>query len=251
VDHIGGLAECVGRTGAEVAVHPLDSRAVAAFDEHAISSARATQVFFRRAGMGPEVAQQANEFFGHVRGRSQSVPVAFQLHDGRDLDGLRIIHTPGHSPGQVCIAVGDVLLSADHVLPVTVTQQWPESVGAYYGLGHYLDSLDKIQACGTFRVAIGGHEAAFENVDRRIENVRETQHRRLSRVLDILRGATEPLTLWQIAVRMYGRAQGIHAVIAAMDAGSRVEYLYERGYLSLANLDETERDEVAPPRYRG
>lgn len=82
VDHIGGLAELARRTGAEVAVHPLDSRAVAAFDEHAIVSAKATQLFFRRAGTGPAMHQQANEFFGHVRGRSRSIPVAFPLHDG-------------------------------------------------------------------------------------------------------------------------------------------------------------------------
>ena len=137
-----------------------------------------------------------------------------------------------------------------NILAVTVTLQWPDSVGAYYGLSHYLESLDKIYAYGAFRVAIGGHEAAFENVERRIEQLRETQHRRLSRVLDILRCATEPLTVWQIAMRMYGNNHGVHAVIAAMDAGSRVEYLHQRGYLSVANLDEVERDENTPFCYR-
>ena len=130
VDHIGGLAELAGRTRAEVIVHPLDSRAVTAFDEHAVISSKATRAFLCRAGTGPDMHRQADEFFGHV-GRSQSVPVAFYLNDGHEFDGMRIIHTPGHSPGHVCIAIGDVLLSGDHILPITVTQQWPESLGAY------------------------------------------------------------------------------------------------------------------------
>ena len=150
----------------------------------------------------------------------------------------------------MCIAIGDILLSADHVLPVTVTQQWPESGGAYYGLGHYLESLDKLQQYDGFRLAIGGHEATFENVYQRIDRLRETQHRRLERVLDILRRAAEPMTIGQIAMRMYTLAHGPQAVIAIMDAGSRVEYLYERGYLTVANLDEVEREEHAPLHYQ-
>ncbi len=250
VDHVGGLAELVNQTGAEVAIHRMDSRAVTAFDEYAVMNAKTLECFFCRAGAPPDMARRANQFFGHSPGRSHNVPIACHVVDGHELDGLRLIHTPGHSPGHVCMAVGDILLSGDHVLPTTVTQQWPGSMGSYHGLHHYLESLDKIPA-GHFRLAIGGHEAAFENIEGRIKHLRETQHRRLSRVLDILRGARQPLTIWQVAIRMYGEARGIQAVMAVMDAGSRIEYLYERGYLNVANLETVGHDEHAAVCYRG
>ena len=86
--------------------------------------------------------------------------------------------------------------------------------------------------------------------DRRIELLQETQHRRVSRVLNVIRRSREPQTLWQLVIRVCGEVYGV-AAIAVMDVGSRVEYLCQRGYLSLANLEEVERDEYAPFRYRG
>jgi hypothetical protein len=38
-------------------------------------------------------------------------------------------------------------------------------------------------------------------------------------------------------------------VLAVTDVGSRVEYLQQRGELTVANLDEIERDENAVYRY--
>lgn len=249
IDHIGGLAEFVERTAAEVYVHPLDSRVVTSFDEHAVLTTKATRTFFRRAGVGEELNQMACEMFGHERGRSRSVPRVAYLSDGQEFDGLRFIHTAGHSPGHLCIVAGDVLLSADHILPVTVTQQWPESIGAYNGLGHYLESLEKIRCVPGIRLALGGHEAPFENVYDRIDHLRDTQHRRLQRVREMLRNTLEPLTIRQIAARMYTQARGVHSMLAVMDAGARVEYLYDRGDLTVANLDEVELDDSTAYRY--
>ena len=249
IDHIAGLGEFVERTGADVYVHPLDSRAVGSFDEHAVLSTKATRAFFRRAGVDAELHSLATEMFGHERGRSRSVPIAAHLSDGQELDGMRFVHTPGHSPGHMCIVIGDVLLCADHILPVTVTQQWPESIGAYNGLGHYLESLDKIRRIEGFRVALGGHEAAFENVYERIDHLRDTQHRRLQRVHDMLHHAAAPMTICEIAARMYTQARGVHSMLAVMDAGARVEYLFDRGDLTLANLDEVELDDGIAYRY--
>jgi glyoxylase-like metal-dependent hydrolase (beta-lactamase superfamily II) len=249
IDHIAGLGEFVQRTGAEVYVHQLDSRAVASFDEHAVLSSKATRTFFRRAGVDSELLSIATDMFGHERGRSRSVPIAAFLSDGQEMDGLRFVHTPGHSPGQVCIVIGDVLLSADHILPVTVTQQWPELIGAYNGLGHYLESLEKIRRIEGIRIAMGGHEAAFENVYERIDHLRDTQHRRLQRVHDMLHVTATPMTIRQIATQMYTQARGVHAMLAVMDAGARVEYLYDRGDLTLVNLDEVELDDGIAYRY--
>ena len=43
---------------------------------------------------------------------------------------------------------------------------------------------------------------------------------------------------------------GFRALLAITDVGSRVEYLHQRGRLTVANLDEIEQDETAVFQYR-
>lgn len=250
VDHIGGLAEILQHAQAEVCVHPLDSRALAAFDEYSVMGERQLRAFFCRAGVAAELHASLVHTFGLVPGRVHSVAVDRRLNEGDELDGLRIIHTPGHAPGHVCIAVGDILLSADHILPTTIPQQWPESTWPYLGLGHYLESLRKIAAMDGFTLALGGHEGPIRDIPQRIRQIEETQLRRLDRLLDLLRHSSEPLTVDQIATRMYTENRGFRAMLALMDAGARVEYFYQRGYLAVANLDEIRSGADAACRYR-
>ena len=109
IDHFGGLSEIIRRTDAEVAIHPLDQRAVAAYDERAMRSRYAFDRFLRQAGVEASRRAAVLDEFGYFKGRIQSVAVARPLCDGDILDGLRIIHTPGHSPGHVCLAMGNLL----------------------------------------------------------------------------------------------------------------------------------------------
>ena len=171
------------------------------------------------------------------------------MEDGDELDGLRIIHTPGHSPGHVCIGVGNVLLSADHVLARTLPHQWVESAAAYTGLGHYLESLDKIARTAGFELALAAHEQAIHDVYRRIETIRATHRRRLERLLELVRAAGRPMSLYEIILDTYPEVTGFRAVLAMTDIGSRVEYLQQRGELAVVNLDELEREPDAVYRY--
>lgn len=90
VDHAGGAAEMAGRTGAPVAVHEADADDVEAgrlppFDRSLLRG----RLMTRMPGGG---------FPG--------VPVGERLTDGQLLDvagGLRIVATPGHTPGHVSL----------------------------------------------------------------------------------------------------------------------------------------------------
>ncbi len=54
---------------------------------------------------------------------AEGIPVSLDmpLADGQELQfgrqRARVIHTPGHTPGSVCLAVGDLLLSGDTLFP--------------------------------------------------------------------------------------------------------------------------------------
>lgn len=248
-DHIGGLAELVRRTGAEVAVHALDSREVVAPAERLVLARRRFETFLVRAGISEAERPALRDAFARTKRACEPVPVDCVLEDGQSLEGLRIHHTPGHSPGHICIQVGDLLLVGDHVLARTITQLWPESGSGYCGLGHYLESLTKVELLRPVTVALGGHEAAIHDFHQRIGVVRGSHLRRLERVRDLLRQARRPLTLAEIAQQLYAGQVSFYGLLALTDVAARVEYLEQRGRLSLANLDEIAHEENPVLRY--
>ncbi|MCR4414867.1 MAG: MBL fold metallo-hydrolase, partial [Thermoguttaceae bacterium] len=144
-DHIGGLAELRRQLGAAVGAHPLDRRVIEAWDERSVLTNHAMRQFLQHAGVAKDRQDELIRAFGFARGRVESVPVDFLLEDGQEVDGVRIVHVPGHAAGHVCLVVGNVMLTGDHVLLRTVPQQWPESLAPFTGLGHYLESLDRVR----------------------------------------------------------------------------------------------------------
>ncbi|NUQ61990.1 MAG: MBL fold metallo-hydrolase [Pirellulales bacterium] len=250
VDHYGGLAEIVRRTGAEIGVHALDRRVVSAGLERLMIAEHAFRAFLRRAGVAEADRSRLLEGFGRTKRRLESVPVDLLLEEGRDIDGVRVFHTPGHSPGHVCLLVDDVLLAGDHILSRTITQQWPESIAPYTGLGHYLESLDKVKGIPDISLVMGGHEPPVHDVYDRIESIRASHMRRIDRVLAVLRDSPQPLTIDEITGRLYDRQTAFHAFLALTDVAARVEYLDERGRLAVANLDEIRDEEVPAYRYQ-
>jgi hydroxyacylglutathione hydrolase len=94
-DHIMGAAELKRHTGAEIAVHRLDAPAL---------SDRVLSLY---------------EDFAHMLGDIRPDPAYadIMLSDGDELTlgGLRVrvMHTPGHTPGGVCYIAGDTIFSGD------------------------------------------------------------------------------------------------------------------------------------------
>lgn len=250
LDHVGGLGDLVRATQSQVGVHLLDRRIIEAYDERATLTNHALACFMRWAGVAPERQPEILGAFGYAPGRMQSAPVDFSLEDGQQLDGLRIVHTPGHSPGHVCLVIDNVLLTGDHVLARTISQQWPESVAPYTGLGHYLESLEKVDRIGGIDLALGGHEPPIRDLPKRIDEIRASHLRRLDRVLGIIAGAPYPLSIDEITEKMYSRQKGFRAMLALTDVASRVEYLDQRGRLAIANIDEVAKRENLVYRYR-
>jgi glyoxylase-like metal-dependent hydrolase (beta-lactamase superfamily II) len=250
VDHVGGLPELLRIMPAQVAVHPLDSRAVASCREHVVVSTVRLNGFFRRAGVDAGRRDELLKMAPYRWTAHEDVRVGLPLEDGDELDGLRILHTPGHSPGHVCIVAGNVLFSGDHILSQTLPHLWPETATSYTGLGHYLESLAKIERSPGIEITLAAHEQVMHDVYGRIRTIRSAHQRRLDRMLETLRKAARPLSIDEIAQQSYPEVTSFRAVLAITDVGSRVEYLHQRGELTVANLDEIDRDENAVYRYQ-
>ena len=92
IDHIGALAALVRRTAAQVAVHELDAEQLA---EPMLSGAA---------------------LFGLPQ---EPVAPDLVLHEGDTVElesagiSFRVLHTPGHTPGSICLRGDGVLLAGD------------------------------------------------------------------------------------------------------------------------------------------
>ncbi len=249
LDHIGGLADLVNWTGAKVGVHPLDAPVVSNWDEQAAVFNRRLVDFLHHAGVPDQRHAILLELFGFTPGRMRSVPVDFLLDEHTPPEGLRLIHTPGHSPGHVCILLDDVLICGDHILARTIPQQWPESFATFTGHRHYVASLKKILRTEGVRLALGGHESVIGDIRHRIFEILAAQERRLQRVVEIVGNSDAPRSLVEIAQRLYGHQKGFFELLALIDVGSKVEYLKQLGRLEMANCGELCGNPRLPARY--
>ncbi len=250
IDHFGGLAFLHEKMPqAEIAIHELDARILTAFEERVAVAKKAIHQFLLQAGVSGEMLQGFMDVYGYSKKNMHSLPVAHTLTDNQQLDGMRFIHTPGHCPGQVCIGVGDVLLSADHVLPEISPHQAPESIMPYTGLGHYLESLDKIRRYEGFRLTLGGHQGPIADVYKRVVDIRQSHERKLEKILGVIRQAPEPLTINEVSQQLYVHVRGFHVLLAIEEVAAHVEYLYQHNRLAIANLDQYQSEDTPPIRY--
>jgi glyoxylase-like metal-dependent hydrolase (beta-lactamase superfamily II) len=110
-DHVGGLATMRGRTAATVSVHERDAAYV-------------------REGKGPVLDRST--LGGRLLRRNSGgppTPVDDELVEGQLLDvggGLRVLHTPGHSPGHVSLLheTTGVLVTGDSIWNMRGRMTW-------------------------------------------------------------------------------------------------------------------------------
>jgi len=242
IDHFGGVAFMVEQTGAEVGVHEIDRRILTSYEERVIVATKDLRVYLERAGVSESLLPKVIEMYGFSKKHVKSVKVSINLTEETPIDGMTFIHTPGHCPGQICIRIGDVLLAADHILARTTPHQSPESITRYTGLGHYLESLQKIARLDGIRLSLGGHEEPVTDVYERINGIRTSHQRKLDRVMDAIKVAGKPTTISDISKHMYPDKHGYDILLALEEVGAHVEYLYEHGALAVCNLDEVERE---------
>lgn len=250
IDHFGGLAflhEQMPR--AEIAIHQLDARILTAFEERVAVAKKAIRLFLRQAGVSESMLQGFLDVYGYSKRSMRSLPVHRTLIDYDEWDGMLFIHTPGHCPGQVCIAIGDVLLSADHVLPEISPHQAPESIMPYTGLGHYLDSLHKVGQVQGIRLTLGGHQGPIHDLYKRVADIRAGHERKLEKILGVIRDAPGPLTINEVSRQLYTHVKGFHVLLAIEEVAAHVEYLYQHNRLAIADLDAYLAEENPAVRY--
>jgi glyoxylase-like metal-dependent hydrolase (beta-lactamase superfamily II) len=247
IDHFGWVGRFAGTAEATVYVHELDARVLDNFEERIVLASKDLRVFLERAGVKPETRAVLEEMYRFSKHFFKSVRVSQVVRDGDEIiNGYRVHHVPGHCPGQICLEVDDLLFTADHVLARITPHQSPASITPFCGLELYLQSLEKIRRLPGVRLALPGHEAPVEDLPARIDAIAGHHRRRLDQVLDL---CSEPRSLVDVSKRLFGQTDGYTRILALEEAGAHVEYLFQRGELRIANLEEVARESNPVLRY--
>lgn len=242
IDHFGGLTFVHEQCRAPIYVHELDLRVLSNYEERVIVASRALRHFLREAGVSEQTQPKIMSMYLLNKELFRSVEVSFTYEAIGMRDGpFEFIHVPGHCPGQVMIRFDDVLLTADHVLSKTTPHQAPETLTRYTGLGHYLESLQRVKSIEGVRVGLGGHEEPIEDLHARVDAIAQMHHERLEKILDML---VEPLTISQVSHGLFGERGGYNVLLALEEAGAHMEYLSQRGLISIANLEAVGADDA-------
>lgn len=210
-DHVGLSADLQEQSGATIYMHPVDEAAIQIIWNNTMER-RFERVshFFTRHGLPATELWYTKTDPAVMRGILRVPPheAITTVEDGQVLnlvgEQYRVIHTPGHSDGHICLfrERDGVFLAADHVLP-----RITPNIGLYSEhdrpdpLGDYLDSLRKVADLPA-SIVLPGHGEPFSTLRSRTQEINEHHMERLERILQLI--ATQPQTAYAVTLQLFG-----------------------------------------------
>jgi glyoxylase-like metal-dependent hydrolase (beta-lactamase superfamily II) len=250
LDHFGGLDFVHSRTGALIGVHELDQRNLTNYEERLVIVSRELNKFLIEAGVSGNTRENLLAMYRFTKELIHSVPVNLTYEANAMCIGpFEFLHVPGHCAGHVVIRLHDLLFCGDHVLLEISPHQAPERLTLGTGLDHYLHSLNLLDEwAGTVKLTLSGHNGSIEDLHTRIREIREIHAQRIEQTFVFFE---EIHTVDDLSRELFGKVKGYNILLALEEAGAHVEYLYQRGRLTVDNLAELDSSqESIPVKYR-
>ncbi len=191
IDHFGLAGEVVRRSGGQLWMHRSTELDLAKYADPDESVDRRELMLADHGLYGPELTETS-------RGLCDWLPVMPSI--GRPstlLDGgerfavgdrtWEVVHTPGHSPGHVCLwsAADRLLCSGDHLLQVILPPVTFERGFEADPMGSYLASLDRVAALEP-ELVLPGHGPPFRDGTRRAASISRNKRARLERIREMV-----------------------------------------------------------------
>ena len=164
-------------------------------------------------------------------------PAVDELAEGDQVGEWRVLVTPGHAPGHICLyrERDQVLISGDHLLPlitpnIHLTAEMPDAVA------DYLESLRRVGELEV-RLALPAHGEPFTDASGRAAELISHHERRLARLEGILH-AGGPAGTSELSEQLFSSVDGpAERLMAEMETYAHLEHLRLRGRVALAADD--------------
>jgi len=211
-DHYGSIKSIAEGTGARVYCHYLVKEIVENFSVQRERRRSAYLHFLGISGVPPAIIEYIRKDTERPAGLRSETRVSHPLREG-DLipqgeTPLQVIHTPGHSPGSICLyrSSDRLLFTGDHLLK-TITSNPVMEISLdgpplnCRSLLDYLESLEKIARLEV-RLCLPGHGDPILDHREQIASLREHHRQRKEQIARLI--YKNPLTPYQISELLFG-----------------------------------------------
>ncbi|WP_104181296.1 MBL fold metallo-hydrolase [Arthrobacter sp. B0490] len=217
-DHVGMAARLRGASGAPLAMHAVERRAL---ERHRVRQFDVDEALGRLADWGVPAGRRRELAQDVDRSPEELVLVVDRELDDGDLlavAGFRVsvMSTPGHTAGHLCLRDDDrdILYTGDHVLPTVFPGLGLGGATPSNPLADYLASVERILPYGGYEAA-PGHGYLFAGLGERAAACADHQLERAREVASVLAGSgggPSGPTVWEIASRLTWTAgwDGLH-----------------------------------------
>jgi len=201
-DHSGLASSIVAQSGAQTIAHVYElPRLMGGYGDLCVLSEN-TKAFYRSHGLSADLSETLVALAYSYGLPSLELKHMKAVSDGEEIIGddyrLKILHTPGHTPGSICVYEENtgILFGSDtlygRLFPHPVAEIYLSKGGLIYSsLGFYPASLEKLGLMN-FSQCLPGHGSPFSPVKDVIDAVSRFIERRLSRLMRLLESADRP-----------------------------------------------------------
>lgn len=152
----------------------------------------------------------------------------------------RVIWTPGHAEGHICLVSGDIVIVGDHVLPQISPNVGFSPQARPDPIQDYLDGLSRLEALQLISpIALPGHGRPFTRLAARIVELRQSSERRSTGVLSVLHDLGEPVNALHVTDTVFaGRLRsGDDRRLALGETMAHLEHLRLQGKITREDRD--------------
>jgi glyoxylase-like metal-dependent hydrolase (beta-lactamase superfamily II) len=240
LDHHGLSGRLREESGAWIAMHTEEVQNLPVRIGEAVGGADGARDWLVRSGVPGDVVAELSADYSLADALLHMALPDRLLTDGEhvDLPGrrIRVVWTPGHTPGHVCLydADYDLLLTGDHLLP-----RISPNIGLAPGtpgspLSSYLESLQTMHGYAGAE-ALPAHEYRFRGIADRADALVQHHDARTRELLDVVAAAGQP-TIWEVTTqltwsRSWDQITGFMRRAALAETAAHIEYLERSGQL--------------------
>lgn len=199
IDHYGLAGEVVRRSGGELWMHEASRLDLAKYRDPDEAVDRRMIMLADHGLYGRELTESSEGLLDWMPVMPSIATPDRVLTGGERLSvGDRdwdVVHTPGHSPGHVCLfsAADRLLCSGDHLLQVVSPPVTFERGFEMDPMGSYLDSLERVAALEP-ELVLPGHGPPFRDGARRAMTIARSKRRRLDQIRDMVTQREQTVT---------------------------------------------------------
>jgi len=219
-DHTSGAKQLRDVTGAQVTLHPQEEAWLRDWQSEAPQDIEI-----------PEEAKDLREKIAKFREQAAEAEPDVMMNDGDEFKvggvTLRIVHTPGHTLGSVCIYIPEekALFTGDTALGLGTVAISPPPHG---DMALYLQSLARLQTLDC-DVMLPGHGIHVNNVPAKLQELIDHRHAREEQILKLIgKGKRTPQAMLnaiypELDKRMHSAAlRQMEAHLAKLEGDGRV-----------------------------